>query len=387
MINCTPAGERPQVRANPFQSFWMGGFECADMLNIHRQRVDLSVVTGHLQQTEEDYLRLLPFSIKTVREGIRWSQVEKTPYIYDWKHIRSMMQTGLKTGIQQVWDLCHFGFPDGLSPLDPDFEQRFIALCLAFVRCYRDTDPASTMIVTPINEVSFLSWLGGDRAGTVPYRTDAGWEMKYALMKAYISGIKAMKHVDKNLLVLTTEPLVNIVPDLPATPEQMEEALTIHELQFQVAAILEGTHCPELGGNPTLADMHGLNFYHNNQWIAGSFKHLPWANESNDIRWKPLHQLMEDHYLRFKKPLVLSETSHPKEHRPDWLRFINRECVLLKQKAVPLWGACWYPIIDRPDWDNLSIWHHAGLWDIEVEHSGLHRIPYEPLAEVFMSDL
>ncbi len=69
---------------NPFRSFWMGGFECTDKLNAFGNRVDFINETGHLQLLDEDYLQLLPVGIRTVREGIRWSQVEKSAYQYDW---------------------------------------------------------------------------------------------------------------------------------------------------------------------------------------------------------------------------------------------------------------------------------------------------------------
>lgn len=118
---------------NPFQSFWMAGFECTDKLNAFGHRVDLINTTGHLQLIDEDYKRLSLFDMRTVREGIRWSQVEKIPYQYDWSSIEKMISCGKDNNIQQIWDLCHFGFPDDLTPLHPMFARRFAALCKAFV--------------------------------------------------------------------------------------------------------------------------------------------------------------------------------------------------------------------------------------------------------------
>ena len=122
------------LRQNPFASFWMGGFECTDKLNAFGNRVDFLTLTGHLQMLEADYRQLNLFDIKTVREGIRWSQVEQRPYQYDWSTVRYMMECAKKEGIQQVWDICHFGFPDDLTPLHPLFAQRFAALCRSFVQ-------------------------------------------------------------------------------------------------------------------------------------------------------------------------------------------------------------------------------------------------------------
>lgn len=366
---------------NPFSSFWMAGYECADMKNADRERVDLSDTTGHLQKFEEDYALLKPFQIQTVREGIRWAHIEKAPFHYDWSAVRSMIEIGRKAKIQQLWDLCHFGYPDDLSPLDCNFEPRFVSLARSFVRLFRSVDPESTIIVTPVNEVGFISWLGGEEARTVPYLKDAGWHVKYALMKAYIAAIKAMKSLDNNLLVLTTEPLVNIVPPLNASDEEIENAGEINGYQFQVTDILEGRFCGELGGSADLVDIHGLNYYYNNQWIANSFEYLPWANEQGDPRWKPLHELIRRFYNRYGKPVILSETSHPKEHRPNWFQFISEQCNLLTD--IPFWGVCWYPIIDRPDWDDLTNWHRAGLWDVDVSGPDFTRKLYAPLADAF----
>ena len=78
---------------NPFHSFWMAGYECADHLNAFGTRVDLFNSTGHLQLIVTDYKNLSLFKIATVREGIRWSQVEIKPYQYDWSVVGTMIQT------------------------------------------------------------------------------------------------------------------------------------------------------------------------------------------------------------------------------------------------------------------------------------------------------
>lgn len=352
-----------QFIKNPFQSFWMGGFECTDQLNITGNRVDLLNVTRHLELLNEDYARLRAFGISTVREGIRWSQVEKSPYQYDFATVCTMLEAGKRQGIQQIWDICHFGFPDDLSPLHPKFAERFVSMCRAFALFHRKNFPDRALIITPINEVSFLSWLGGDAAGTAPYCKNNGWEVKYHLMKAYIAGIKMLKQIDPDVLILTTEPLVNIVPPLNATSIEVEQARTAHLNQYQSLDILMGTVCPELGGSPDLVDLLGFNFYYNNQWLAGFEYFLPWLNEEPDPRWRPLHSLLEEAYLRYGKPIVLTETSHPGEDRPVWIRFIANQCYNLLEKKIPFYGICLYPIIDRPDWDDLGYWHHSGLWD------------------------
>jgi hypothetical protein len=347
---------------SPFESFWMGGFECADHLSAFGNRVDLLRTTGHIQLLDQDYKNLEIFGIKTVREGIRWSKVERKPYSYDWSVVTKMMHAAKKHGIQQVWDICHFGFADDLFPFHPKFANRFAELCKSFVLLAKDLYPDDQLIITPINEVSFLSWLGGDAVGTSPYCTNKGWEVKYALMRAYIEGVHAMKAIDPMIKIMCTEPLVQVVPPLNPTDEEVRQAILEEGYQYQCTDILCGKICQELGGNGSCLDIIGVNFYYDNRWILGYRELLDWVQ--NDPRWQPLSQLLINVYNRYQKPVVISETSHPGEHRAEWIQYIGEECMDTLRLGLPLWGVCIYPIIDRPDWDfEDRDWHRSGLWD------------------------
>ncbi len=363
------------ARRSIFQSFWMGGFECSDQVNCFGDRVDLLQETEHVRMLESDYRRLLEQGISTVREGIQWTKVEKAPFEFDFTRVGQMMDTGRRMGVQQLWDLCHFGYPDDLSPLHPKFSDRFVALCRAFGHFVVQRYGAIEMVLTPINEVSFISWLGGEAAATVPFCKNEGWNIKYRLVEAYIRGIKALKEINPAFKILSTEPLVSMVPGLGASDEEILRAQASHEVQYQVVDMLTGRMCPELGGSPDLLDVIGLNYYYNNQWEFNSLEghFLPWANENEDPRWRPLSSLLEEVYERYQQPILLAETSHSGEDRPHWIRFVAEECNLLLKRNIPFLGICIYPIIDRPDWDHLHRWHHSGLWDHHPE-SGLTRI-------------
>ncbi len=370
--------------SNPFRSFWMAGFECADHKNYSRKRVDFLNITGHLQLIDQDYQQLAPFNISTVREGLRWSQVETLPYRYNWSTVALMIEKGKKNGIQQVWDICHFGFPDGLSPLHPNFARRFAALCRAFVKFYRSVDPEGVLIVTPVNEASFLSWFGGEAALTVPYLKNQGWKLKYELMRAYVEGVAALKYADPTVRILTTEPLVNMVPPLNPTEKEIVAAAYAHESQYQALDILSGRLCPELGGKPEYLDIVGLNYYYTNQWVYDMSDLLPWKGE-RDPRWVPLRSLLTEVYERYERPIALTETSHPGIDRPLWMKFIAEEVAAVIQQGLPMWGICLYPIIDRPNWDDLSDWHASGLWDAELrKEEPPARVLYEPYAAALL---
>jgi beta-glucosidase/6-phospho-beta-glucosidase/beta-galactosidase len=328
-----------------FNTFFIGGYECADLINNRGDRVDVLSQTFHDRRIEEDYELLASAGIKTSREGIRWSVVEPKPYQYDFSEVKHRILAAQKAGIQQLWDICHFGYPDNLMPSHPQFCDRFEALCSAFASLYRacTEDP---LIVTPINEISFLSWLGGDVRGTVPFAVNSGFDLKYFLCKAMIKGVKAIKEVDSSAQIMMVEPLIRIHPRVDE--ELCSLIRECNENQYQAMDIVTGRICPELGGSPELLDIAGFNYYYNNQWEhCGPI--LGWCKLK---RRACLSDLLREAYERYQKPVVLSETGHFGEDRIIWMKQITEDCLKAMKEGVDLRGICIYPVLDRPDWDH-----------------------------------
>lgn len=342
----------------PFKTFFIGGYECADMINNRGNRVDLLSETFHDTRAEEDYAALSAAGIATVREGIRWSVVEKKPHQYDFSEVKSRITAAQKHGIQQLWDVCHFGYPDGLMPSHPQFAERFVGVCKAFVELYRSctTDP---LIITPINEISFISWLGGDVRGTVPFAINSSFDVKYFLCRAAIKGIEAIKALDPTARILMVEPLIRVHPQKGKTASK--HIRQFNEGQFQAMDMITGRMCPELGGRPDYMDIAGFNYYYNNQWEHCGAT-IGWCKEH---RRTCFSDILKDAYHRYGKPVILSETGHFKEDRGKWMEQITNDCIKAMKKGVDLRGICIYPVLDRPDWDekhNIE----CGIWGYDT---------------------
>jgi hypothetical protein len=41
--------------------------------------------------------------------------IEKRPYRYDFSSVLPMLRFARKAGLQVIWDLCHYGWPDHLE--------------------------------------------------------------------------------------------------------------------------------------------------------------------------------------------------------------------------------------------------------------------------------
>ena len=240
-----------------FNTFLIGGYECADHINRSGERINLLKETQHDIRVFEDYEALAGIGIKTVREGICWSSVEVAPGVFDFSEALNRMQAAEKFGIQQIWDLIHFGYPDGIYPTHPLFCKRFVELCEAFALFYKK-NTKEPLFVVPINEISFLSWHSGDVRGTVPFAVNSGWDIKYHLCKAAILGIKMLKNTDPECRIILVEPLVKI-----HASEQQPDVHELNENQFQAMDIIGGRMCPELGGSEEFLDILGFNYYWN----------------------------------------------------------------------------------------------------------------------------
>lgn len=344
-----------------FKSFFMGGYECADMINCSNKRVDLLTLTGHDKQVDEDYALLSTNGIYTVREGIRWSVVETKPYQYDFSEVENRILAAQRSGIQQLWDICHFGFPDDLIPSDPQFTDRLVGVCKAFTEFYHlcTNDP---LIITPINEISFLSYISGHVGATVPFLKNSGGLIKHHLCKAAITAIAAIKSIDPAAKILMVEPLIRIHPlEGQSLPIHMEHHI---EGQFEAMDMITGRLFPELGGQPDYMDLAGFNYYYNNQWYA----------DGRDVCWKTQKELRDFPGLlkaaadRYGKPVVLSETGHfagrykYDDERALWIQHITEECIKAMKIGVDLRGICIYPVLDRPDWDYPKKYIPCGIW-------------------------
>lgn len=344
-----------------FNSFFMGGFECADHINRSGERVNLMTETMHDLKVKDDYKLLNNIGIKVVREGICWSRAETAPNVFDFSYLTPFFEAAEELGFQIIWDMCHFGYPDDLTPTHPQFTSRFVALCEAFSRFHASQTKQQLMVV-PINEISFLSWHSGEVRGTVPFAINSGDDIKYHLCKAAIAGARKLKEVAPECIIFAVEPLIKIhAADDSISAEEL--ALLNHN-QFKSMDILLGIDYPELGGHRDLFDFLGFNYYYNNQWDHRDVT-ITWPESDRPLT--PFSHLLQMAYQRYFKPIVLTETGHYGVGRDVWIKEITLQCIEAKKMGVDLRGICIYPIIDRPDWDDLSIYNKSGIWDFDEE--------------------
>jgi hypothetical protein len=360
-------GQRPPL----FKSFWQAGFESACHINKAGMRLDLLAVTQHDQQVASDYALMRDIGVRTVRDGIRWHLIERRR-AYDFSSFAPMIEAAQRQGIQVIWNVCHYGWPDDLDLFTPGFAERFASFCYA-VACYVKRSSDTVPYYTPINEISFLAWAAGDVGYIYPNARNCGGRLKRLLVRAVIAGIDAIWAADPRARIVHTDPLIHVVA--PRNRPDLEQAAASQsDSQFEAWDMLAGYRCPELGGHPRYLDIMGINYYHANQWEHPDVR-LRWEDSPRDDRWVPFHLLLARFYQRYRRPFFLAETSHFGVGRGPWLKEIATEVWQVRSQGVPVEGICLYPILDRPDWDDLHHWHNSGLWDLLRDGQGqLQRV-------------
>jgi hypothetical protein len=352
----------------------MAGFESSCQINSAGVRLDMIAALQHDVYAAADYRRLREVGIATARDGVRWHLIDRSGS-YDWSSWIPMLDAARQEGVQVIWDLCHYGWPDDLDFFSPAFVDRYARFAKAAASIHREHtgEPA---FYAPVNEISFFAW-AASRELMFPYAYGHGGELKAQMVRAALAAIDAIHSVDPAARMVFPEPLIHNVPPR-WRPWNTEPSRIQCASQFEAWDMIAGRAAPELGGAERYLDIVGVNFYAANQWEVPGGRKLNWDAGSDDPRWVPLHRLLAGVHERYQRPILIAETSHYGVGRAAWLEEVARESELAVRQGVPLAGVCLYPILDRFDWEDRTHWHNSGLWDMIPNGTGQYQRVINP---------
>ncbi len=348
----------------------MGGFECSTHRNRKGNRLDLISATLHDRFAEADYERLLKIGMRTARDGVRWHLIEKEPFYYDFSSLQNQVRAVRKTGIQVIWDLFHYGYPDDLDIFSAEFIKRFSRFAAATCE-FLLSEIDQPLYVCPVNEISFFAWIAGEVGGFYPFAKRRGDVLKQQLIRASIAAIDAIRAVNPNIRFVQTDPAIHVVA---RQKNDQKAAEKYRQAQFHAFDMLAGRCKKELGGAEKYLDIIGLNYYFHNQWWFPSRRKIALGHKE----YRPLHKILGEFYERYERPLFIAETGIEDEARPEWFRYVCEQAEISESKGVFVNGICLYPIVNHPGWDDGRQCHN-GLWDYSDENG--KREIYQPLAD------
>lgn len=360
-----------------FRSFFFAGFECATGYNALGEWIDQIAATHHDKHADEDYERLAKVGIYAAREAVRWPMVDRGG-IYDFSTVEPFVHAAEKHQIDVIWDLFHYGYPQGLDLFSDEFPKRFADYChaAAIYICQNHHGPC---YFTPVNEPSFFAWAAGTMGRFAPHCTDRGFDLKVQLARAAIAGINAIRAAVPDARIVNVDPVCYVVTprDRPEMAEAVDHFNNV--AVFESWDMLAGRLLPELGGSRAHLDIPGINYYAVNQWELGREDGLCLAVD--DPRRLPLHEIVRRVWQRYGGDLLITETAHVDDMRPWWLSYVADEAENAVKAGIPLRGVCLYPILGMPEWHEQSTWMSMGLWDCVPTETHLSRELCVPMYE------
>ncbi|MDB5513197.1 MAG: beta-glucosidase/6-phospho-beta-glucosidase/beta-galactosidase [Enterovirga sp.] len=308
--------------------------------------------------------------MRTARDGLRWHLIEQAPGRYDWSSAAPMVRAAGQSGMQVIWDLCHYGWPSHIDIWSPAFPASFARFSREAALVIADVSGAAPLLC-PVNEISFWSWAGGEVGRFGPCTTGRGAELKRQLVRAWIAAVDAVRSAIPDARFISAEPAIHIDPGGMATPEQFAAAEHNRLSQFEAIDLLTGRREPELGGHPGYLDILGINFYPDNQWYYGGLT-IPLGHHA----FRPFGQIVREWHGRYGRPILIAETGSEGTARASWLHYVCGEVREVMAQGLPVEGVCIYPILEYAGWENERICK-TGLLSMPV--AGVRHV-YEPLA-------
>ncbi|HEX9932502.1 MAG TPA: hypothetical protein VGB08_06620, partial [Allosphingosinicella sp.] len=333
-------------RSGIFPTFFLSGFECSTFVWKEQGRRDLCEETQHRVHADEDYRMLRPLGIAVAREGIPWPMVDRGG-TFDFSYIDPFLEAQRRHDVLPIWDLCHYGYPDDLDPFREDFAPRFAAYAKAAAEYVTLRAHHGPPLFTPMNEITFFGYMAGNWAWAAPFGRDRETRRRLtlAMSAADIAGVKAIREIVPEARMVHIDPLVWVVP--PRDRPDFAEAARIESYDDAYIAwdVIGGLKHPELGGSPEILDILGFNNY-----SFGQMEYRPEgphaALEPGDDRIRPLCDLIEEGWKRYKRPCIVAETSGLRGGRPEWLDDVVTESLAALNRGVDLHGICLFPAVD-----------------------------------------
>ncbi len=364
-----------------FPTFFLSGYECSTFLWKDQGRRDLVAETQHMEHLDEDHGFLASIGIAVAREGIPWPMVDRGGAL-DFSRLDPLIDSLNRHRLLPIWDLCHYGYPDDLDPYTEDFAHRFAAYAKA-AAAYVVPRLHGPHFFTPINEITFFAFMAGEWGWAAPFgkSREQRFQFRYALCRADIAAVKAIREIDPEARMVHIDPLVNVVaprdrPDLKPIADHETFVDT-----FLAWDIIAGQAHPELGGSPEILDIVGVNCY-----SFGQMEYRPHGPHASlppgDDRIRPLGELLSYAWNRYRRPMMVGETSGLGDGRAAWLCDMVEESLAAVRQGIDLHGVCLFPAADMPDWHNGQ-WLNNGLCDLVPENGRLKRVP----AQKYVSEL
>lgn len=293
-------------------------------------------LTGHAEQLEEDY-RLFreEFGLSLFRDGAWLARSLPRPGEYDWTYLDRLAEASRG---EAYLSLCHYEWPTWIDAEDL-WSGRVVDVMAGFAGAVAARYPGRFAAYVPVVEAGYWTAMMTDWGRWWPARGKPGeyrwWDVYRVVGQMLVAMARAIREADPGARIALNEPWA-WHPHV-SLEDQGRPFQTLLGRPDPVAVRETGS---DWGGDPSLLQVVGLNFYNN--WGV-------------DQGW-PLSRLILEARRQFPdQELIMGETGNCHFSHcytvDAWLRLMDEQIELANAEGADLRVVTWAPILTLGDFD------------------------------------
>jgi hypothetical protein len=293
--------------------------------------------TGHAEQLEADY-RLLreEFGLTLFRDGAWLAQTCPAPARFDWSYLDRLAEVSRG---QVLLSLCHYEWLPWLTE-EEIWSHRVIDHMAAYARRVAERYRGRFAGYIPVVEAGYWVAMMTDWGRWWPSvsgrRASSWWQMYAVVGRMLVAMARAVREGDPDVVIAMSEPWA-WHPHVPLE-DQGRPFSTL--LGRPDPAAVQEAGSDDWGGDPSLLQVIGLNFYNN------------WGAEQG---W-PLSRLLLEARRQYPElRIVMGETGncHFSDCHTvaDWLRLIDEQVEAANAEGARVEAVTWAPVLTLCDFD------------------------------------
>jgi beta-glucosidase len=319
---------------------------------------DVAETTQHVARRPADLDLLAASGVRHLRYPIRWHRVEAVENHFEWRETDEAFQALTDRNLSPIVDLMHHtSHPAWLTFDDPRFRSAYLRYVEAFACRYPWIES-----YTLFNEPFSTLLLSGQEGIWPPYLKGlAGIVSLWRnVLPAWSEASRMYRQLLPRARHIHTDTCERHSGDSAYAPLANDRRLAVLDLLLGIDLDPKRPFFREMvkaGGEELLhmerghVDVVGLDYYAHNQWHfdvgAPGCSPTPYP--------VPLADLIQEYWLRYQRPCLLTETNirGTGSDRATWFKYTLEQCERAASKGVPIEGHCWFPFVDSCDWASL----------------------------------
>ena len=316
------------------------------------------------------------------RDGVRWHLIEKTPFRYDFSSLLPMLQAARQTQTQVIWDLLHYGWPDGLDIWGAAFVDRFARFARATAQVILE-ETGGPIFITPVNEIFIAANFSALKGWWNECETsDAAFVRAIRnLCMARELAVEAILSERPDAIIVQGESIEHYHAAGRSALAHAEKGNALKQLSLDLTMGHE--LAPGMAGflNENGVTSNDLSFFREKRavgqrWLGVDYyptcehRIASTGRATMSRSGMGFKRLATQYFQRYQVPIFHCETNRVAHLAVDWLDQQWSDIMAMRASGIPVTGFTWYSLTDQIDWQHAlrierNDLHAVGMYDLE----------------------